>query len=334
MDKQIKQRFNESILQETMQRFSIATDAINSLDGSESFIYEFARGSEAFILRIGHSARRNEALIHGEVDWINYLADGGASVARAVRSANDRLVEAMPDGTGDYFLAVAFEKVDGKSAWEGGGWTPELYEQYGQLLGKMHRLAKDYQPANPAWARPQWDDALISDIEENLPPTENVVLKKYRAVFEHISGLPKDKDSFGLIHFDAHGGNFLVDKSGTITLFDFDDCNYNWFINDIAIVLFYMVAVSRDKTKITTEFMPHFLRGYRQENQLDAEWLKEIPYFLKLREIDLYAVIHRSFDVNDIEDSWAARFMENRKTNIEHDVPFVAFDFESLAEWL
>ncbi len=46
--------------------------------------------------------------------------------------------------------------------------------------------------------------------------------------------------------------------------------------------------------------MTHFLSGYRAENQLGEGWLKEIPSFLKLREIDLYAVIHISFGVDNI----------------------------------
>jgi hypothetical protein len=62
---------------------------------------------------------------------------------------------------------------------------------------------------------------------------------------------------------------------------------------------------------------------------LDQDWLKEIPYFLKLREIDLYAVIHRSFDVENITDPWVAMYMENRKQRIEDEVPFLDFDFST-----
>jgi hypothetical protein len=59
--------------------------------------------------------------------------------------------------------------------------------------------------------------------------------------------------------------------------------------------------------------------------------LQELPWFLKLREIELYGVIHRDFDVNAIDNAWCARFMRDRKAKIEHDVPFVDFDFASLA---
>jgi hypothetical protein len=45
----------------------------------------------------------------------------------------------------------------------------------------------------------------------------------------------------------------------------------------------------------------------------------------------LYAVLHRDFNVNNIDDEWCARFMHNRKSRIENDVPYIDFDFESLS---
>ena len=88
---------NEKILQEAMQRYGIKKDDIQILDSFESFIYEFKNDSGEYILRISHSIRRNHALIHGEVDWINFLSDHGISVARAILSNHGNLVEAIPD---------------------------------------------------------------------------------------------------------------------------------------------------------------------------------------------------------------------------------------------
>jgi Ser/Thr protein kinase RdoA (MazF antagonist) len=329
MESRIKERYNEAILQEAMRRHGIAPGQIHLLDGFESFMYEFERGSGAYILRIGHSFRRSEALIQGEVDWLNYLAAGGATVARAVRSARGSLVESIDDGQGERFLATAFEKARGKPAWEI-GWSESLFETYGQLLGRMHALSKRYIPADPAWRRPQWDDEIMLDVEGNLPASDGMIGVKFQTLMAHLRMLPQDAESYGLIHFDAHAGNFFVDGAGTITLFDFDDCHYSWFINDIAIVLFYMVMGKKDVQGFTREFLTHFFRGYRRENHLDAGWLREIPYFLKLREIDLYAIIHRSFGTDYVNDPWCARYMQGRKERIENEVPYLDFDFEPL----
>ncbi len=333
MEQGIKDRYTNAILQEAMRRYDIAAGQITPLDGFESYIYEFRRDSRDYILRLTHSIRRSEELICGEVDWINTLAKGGVPVARAVYSQGGNLVETIADGQGGAFLATAFVKAAGRRPWEV-GWTPERYAVYGQLLGQMHALAQTYQPTNPAWKRPAWDDDVMEFPERYLPNSEALAKQKYRAVCEQVLRLPKEPASYGLIHQDAHQSNFLMDETGKITLFDFDDCAYSWFINDIAIVLFYMSVEEDDAPAFTQTFMQHFLRGYRQSHSLGSQWLKEIPAFLKIREIELYAVIHRDFNLDNIDNAWCKHFMHERKYKIECDVPFIDFDFETLSAYL
>ncbi len=107
---------------------------------------------------------------------------------------------------------------------------------------------------------------------------------------------------------------------------------YGWFIYDIAMVLFYAALGKEDMAAFTKTFMGDFLQGYAQENMLDPPWLPEIPHFLKLREIDLYAIIHRSFDVENIDDPWCARYMAGCKEKIEENVPFIEFDWGTLVK--
>jgi len=329
MDQLIKDRYNDTILQDAMQCYGIAKDKLHARKAFESFIFEFERDSHAYILRLAHSFRRSEALILGEVDWINYLAEGGVSVAKAIPSESGKLVEVIHDQQGGTFLATAFVKAQGEAPWD--LWTPRLYESYGEMIGRIHALSKHYQPTQLTWKRPDWDNDLFEFVERYLPETEYIAKKKYKEVCNHVNTLAKNRESYGLTHQDAHGSNLFVDKRGQITFFDFDECAYNWFINDVAVVLFYIVQDAEDWRAFTEEFMLHFLRGYVQACPLSSAWLKEIPNFLKIREIELYAVMYRDFDVQHIEDEWCARFMYNRKYRIEHDVPYIDFDFESLS---
>ncbi len=330
MEKRIKDRYNDDILHTMMQRYAIQPEQIQLLDGFESFMYAFERDGDAYILRVGHSLRRSIPLIQGEVDWINYLAAGGASVSRAILSENDNLVEIVDDGQGGHFLGTAFVKAQGSPPGRA-VWGAPLFEEYGRLIGRMHALAKNYQLPDPAWKRPEWDAPGMLDMEDWLPASEGPVLETYYTLKTYLDTLPKDGDTYGLIHQDAHGGNFFVDDAGRITLFDFDDCAYSWFMNDIAIVLFYAAVNTDDPSAFTEHFMTHFLKGYKSENHLSPAWLKEIPHFLKLREIDLYAIIHRSFDVDNLEDDpWVANYMQGRKEKIENDVPFIDFAFDRL----
>jgi amicoumacin kinase len=333
MEERIRERFHDDIFQAIIQRFGIADGQIRSLDAFESFIYEFERDGAGYILRIGHSLRRSEALIQGEVDWINYLAEGGVSVSRAIHSEHGKLVEVVEDGQGGQFLATAFVKAQGKPPWVV-GWTPALYETYGELLGRIHARTRSYHPVQPAWKRPEWDDDIFEFVDHFLPATEVFARQRYHALLKHLHHLPKDSHSYGLIHQDAHSSNLMVDGSGRLTLFDFDDCGYSWFINEIAIVLFYIAQDAEDIVAFTRSFMSHLLRGYQKVCVLDPRWLKEIPNFLKVREIELYAAIHRDFDIHNIDNQWCARFMHKRKSLIEQNVPFIDFDFETLAEQL
>ena len=86
-------------------------------------------------------------------------------------------------------------------------------------------------------------------------------------------------DSYGLIHNDFNDGNFTVDyDNGDITVFDFDDCCYFWFIYDLACawesgigrVMFRPLAERKDFMNC---YMEDMMAGYNKENTLSAEWL-------------------------------------------------------------
>jgi len=330
MEDRIKKRFNKSILEKALDCYLILPEQAQPLDGFESFIFEFERDEGPGILRISHSIRRSMELIRGELDWVNYLFNGGASVACPIPSKSGEWVEIIDDGAGGSFLAAAFERAEGESH-RGKGWSPELLLNYGRLIGQLHRMSRDYKPQQVSWKRPQWDDPVMLEIDQYLPEEDQQVMRIYVELRDYLRDLPRDIASYGLIHQDAHQGNFFVTESGKITLFDFDDCVYSWFVNDIALVLFYAAMGQEDQAAFVTEFLTGFLPGYFREHQLDPIWFKKIPNFLKLREIDLYAVIHRSFDVENLDDPWCIRYMDGRKKRIEGNIPYLDFDFDQFS---
>lgn len=329
MKQEIRERLNDAILREAQGRYGLVAGELQELDGYESFIYTFERDGERYILRLGHSQRRSEALIRGEVDWINYLAENGVSVAWAVPSLSGNLVEPIADGHGDFFLATAFVFAPGGRVGSPLGQDAGFCRTYGRLLGKMHRLASTYQPRDPGAKRPFWTDPENSThLTDILSPADAAILAKSEALIAYLATLPTDPAHFGLIHQDAHGGNFHVDDNGSITLFDFDDCAYMWYANDVAMVLFYGSMGWEDGQLFANTFLPPFLAGYREEWEINGRWLAEIPHFMKLREIDLYAVITRDFTPEQIaEDGWLWRYMNGRREKLLHDVPFLDVDF-------
>jgi Ser/Thr protein kinase RdoA (MazF antagonist) len=318
-------------LTEALKRYGIAKRDTHLLDGFESFIYEYEKGDQGYILRISHSSRRTPDLIQGEIEWLNYLADNGVPAVRAIPSDRGNLVESIDLGSGAYFTTVSFERARGDHPRQG-DWDNGLAAKLGQTMGRMHALTKRFEPSQPRFRRPEWYEEYETDegyAEKYLPPAETVVIDKFKTLLEYLYTLPKEHDSYGLVHVDMHGGNFFVDH-GQITLFDFDDCMYTWFIYDMAMALFYAIShhcVDQQDIIWASRFLEQFLAGYRRENMINPKWLGQIPYFLKLREIDLYIIIHRSCDLDDL-DPWCASFMANRKYKIENDIPYLKLDWD------
>jgi len=333
MDPKTASLLNTDIMTEVRRLYDIQADKIKLLNGFESFIFEFGQGEKQFILRLGHSSRRSQNNIYGEVDWINYLFDGGASVAKAVLSANGNLVESVDDRNGSQFLCTAFVKAQGGIA-KKEHVNNHLFTNYGRLIGQIHALTKSYKPSNPAWKRYSWDSPENNTPDRVPRPCEKVLHEKYHFLLDHLQSLPKNTNDFGMIHQDAHLGNLFVDDEYNLTLFDFDDSVYGHFIYDIAMVFFYTSMWGNDDISgFIYNFMPVFFHGYKEFNKLDPKWLVELPNFLKLREINLYCAILFAYGEKPI-DKWCATYMYGRREKIENDVPFINFDWRSLERYL
>lgn len=325
MEPTIKAQYSPQIVEDAVARYAVDRATLQPLDGFESYIYECRRAGQACILRISHDLHRNAQAIAGEIDWVNYLADNGVDACRALPSVDGNLVEPLDSG----FTAALFMKAPGTHS-SAEIWQPPLFESMGQLMGRMHALAKTYRPADPVIRRPDWDTDIIG-LAEKFIPDQPRIIEKFNANIAATRALPRNRDNYGLIHIDFHGGNFFVDD-GRIYIFDFDDSQYSWFADDIAMCLFY--AVSHDCSSVeelahARTFLRHFLTGYARENEIGRNELANIPFFLKRREVDLYTIIHRSQDMNNL-DGWSSSFMTRRAEKILNDVPYIDLDFTQI----
>ncbi len=336
MEKWVRDSYTDAVLGGAFERYGVDRNAAKILDGFESLIYECPGKSDRFVLRISHSAHRSWQVIRGEMEYIRYLSDNGVSVARPILSPAGNLVEVIRLGTDDHhFTAAAFEWAKGGPPRKL-GWTPSLFRSMGAFMGRMHTLAKAFAPSDPAFRRPDWSNERSPSVAK-VPPSERVVVERYEELMSYLGGLPRSMDSYGLIHVDFHPGNFFLDVDdgsdpGKITLFDFDDCQYSWFAYDIAMSIFYALPVTPLTSKDIEEghtFCRNFMEGYRAENYLDPVWMREIPHFLRLREVDLYLAILSSGELESL-GKYAVNFMQGRREKIESRTPYAALDFTSI----
>ncbi len=325
MDQSIYNLFNEDVLKQAMALYQIKDDQIKKVGGFESFVYSFDKDNKEYILRITHSLRRSIEAIESEMEWIKYLHEQGVSCSLPYLSINNQYAEKI----GDYdhpFISCAFDKVKGQHL-NNETDTPDFRFRYGQLIGKMHRLSKNYSPKKKK--RIQWfEDDLITNFEKIIPEDQTILKDSLKSLIKSITNIKVHKDNFGLVHYDAHMGNFFVENN-EIHIFDFDDSQYAHFSSDIAIILFYYslhFPPSPEKDKLMISFFEEFIKGYITENLLDPEEFLYIPLFLKLREFMLYVAIYNAYKGKDY-DNWAKKYMECRKEKLENNIPFLSIDF-------
>ncbi|MEC9489105.1 MAG: phosphotransferase [Halanaerobium sp.] len=318
MDMKTREAFNEQVLDEAIARFGISSDMINFLGGFQNFVYQFTREGQDFILRFSHDSRRTPELVMGEVDWLNYLARNGLKVCKAVKSKRDRIVEVIDAGQTS-FSAVSFVKAPGRPT-EQEDLTEELFIKMGNFIGRMHMLTRDYEPSTPEIRRPEWYEGMDSLANSYLNEVDDKIKDKFIKIRRYPEKYTMGRDEYGLIHCDFHRHNFHLYQN-EIYLYDFDECSYSWFVEDIAMALFYALPDEDlpDFKQKAQQIYDWLMTGYLQENNLNPVWLNEIPYFLKQREINIYIVLKAS----KIESPFLAR----HRDKIINDIPFVDIKF-------
>ncbi len=208
-------------------------------------------------------------------------------------------------------------------------WDADQFQLLGKSIGKMHAIARGYVP--PQGSRiPDWEVGgnMFNDPIEH----ETWLKEKQSRVLEQIRALPRPADAYGIVHCDLHFANFFVDiPNQVVTLIDFDDCAYGWFVMDIAVLLFDVLVISPDADKDTyaQNFLHNFLTGYLPENSLSQFWLEQLPLFLKLLEINIYDSVARFYP--DEAGEWASKFMPGRKERLENDTPYTNLNYSALA---
>ena len=273
-------------------------DQISEHEGGRNQIIVCEKnGEKDFILRISDLHDRTLEDYLAETEFVRYLAENGAPVTDVIPSKNGKLVECIEGEKGPVFISL-FEYakgmliVDNGYRYRKGAPLEEYFYNTGKALGAIHRLSKEYYPEH---RRASYFDKFNMDYIGKLIPDQYSELKE--AIAKRISAfreLPVDGGGFGLVHFDFSDGNYHVDmSSGDITVFDFDNCIYCWYMFDLAHIWTHGVGwcmQERDPKK-RMAFMDHYfetvLEGYRTETDVASELLEKLPLFIDMTIVEL-----------------------------------------------
>ena len=289
-------------------------------EGGRNQIFICSKNDEKkFVLRISSTGDRTEKDYLAETEFVHYLAENGAPVANVIPSVKGKLVEAIDgEGSAPVFISL-FEYVKGMLLCDNGyryrEGVPleELFYNTGKVLGKIHELSKGFEPT-AGHRRPDYFDKYNMEYINHLIPVTYLDLKNAIAThLEKFQKLPTDSQNYGLIHFDFSDGNYHIDMTnGNITVFDFDNCMYCWYMFDLANLYLHGEGWFRNEPDPTIRAtgMQHYfdtiLKGYKSETTISDEFLNQLPLFIDMvlieNIVDEFECAAREGEEVDYED--------------------------------
>jgi amicoumacin kinase len=265
------------------------------------------------VVRISERGKTKERVM-AELQWMKFLYDEGVRVPKP-----DMFIENEGGRVQTTFEYISGEPVDVTTV---DYWNAARFEEMGRIVGKMHALSKEF--LLQAGIRPSWtaEDPDVFQLRKRLSPW---VQEKYDKWLQRLVSYEVTPDTIGLIHNDFHQGNLIVNAEGRLTVIDFDECSYNWYAQDLAVCFYHAYwqhsSFNGDAEAFCPIFLSHFFKGYQKENLLHPDTVEQIPVFLKLREIFLYSLFLRKWDMDSLED-WQTYTLRDLKERIEKETPY------------
>ncbi|WP_349305702.1 phosphotransferase [Bacillus sp. FJAT-49711] len=135
----------------------------------------------------------------------------------------------------------------------------------------------------------------------------------------------KTLNYFGLVHNDLHQGNLHI-VNGEIVLFDFDDCTYQFFAQDLAVSIYHAIwtgtSFHSEWEDFPNYFLTHLLEGYLSERQLSKEMYEQLLILLQMRELFLYNLFKEKWNPESMQD-WQFEILQELELNlIEKRIPY------------
>ncbi len=261
-------------------------------DGGRNLAFLVKKDDEKYVLRLSSMDDRREEDFLAEAEFIHYLAQHGAPVTDVIPSVNGKLVEVVTTSKKPVCVCL-FEYAKGKLLCENqyryreGVPIEEYFYNTGKALGAIHRLSKQYEPSH---RRMDYSDKYNKEYIDQLIPDKYKKLKQaILRKLDMFSALPREAEDYGLVHFDFSDGNYHIDFStGDITVFDFDNSLYCWYMFDLANLWIHgegwcrFIRKKEDKKAYWQHYFDTVLEGYRSETDVSEDLLSKLPLFIDM----------------------------------------------------
>ena len=199
-------------------------------------------------------------------------------------------------------------------------------------MGKLHQLSKEYTPVHRRYSF--LDKFNVGYINKLIPDSLSTMKEKIFRLLETLDRLEMDSESYGMIHFDYNDGNFNINfNTGQITVFDFDNSCFGWYMFDLASLWTHGVGwiqFEKDadkRRKFMDDYFSVVITGYRSETEISDIMLDKLSLFI---QAGLMETIVDTFEVarNNDEEPECDEWLSYRVKCLENDIPYIGFFHE------
>jgi len=267
---------------------------VTLINVSENHTFRLDRAGEPpVVLRVHRPGYQSANTILSELEWLSALRrDTGMPVPQALPGGDGRLVQSVGGAEGER-NAVLFAHVPGREPLPMDD-LGDLFETLGGLAATAHRQASAFRPS-PGFERQVWTAAAILDgrgpwgdwrlapgaAGPHAAPLERLA----RHLHDELDRYGSTPERFGLIHADMRLANLLVDGDH-VTLIDFDDCGFCWFMYDFAAATSFF-----EDSPAIPELRRRWLAGYTRVRPLAPADVDILDAMVLLRRLALLAFI-------------------------------------------
>lgn len=286
------------------------TGLVKAHDGGRNVVYTCEKeGADAKILRIAFLPDRSREDFLGELEYIRYLFEHGGSVSDVVSSRKGNLLVEITHNHHIFFISL-FKKAK----------------------GKLHQISKEYTPIHRRYSF--FDKYNAEYIDKLIPDSLSPLKEKLVELLNTLEGVDRNKETFGLNHFDYNDGIYSIDfDSGQLTVYDFDNSCYCWYMFDLASIWGNGMGWIQSepnvgkRKKFMEDYFETVLAGYRSETKIENPMLDTLPLFIQANFLEN---IIDAFEVmrNNGEEPECDEELSYRIKCMEDDIPYFGFFHE------
>ncbi|MCJ8009572.1 phosphotransferase enzyme family protein [Lederbergia wuyishanensis] len=278
-------------------------------EGFQNIVFTFKLDQMQYV---GRLSCKQKKWIKAEIEWMDFLQNNGIRLAAPIQFHGLDKVNGITINQERYVLSF-FQHTGGRpvDVLDQAQWNGEFFYEWGSKLAFLHNISG----AN--FDRPEGSASISSD--------EKWVNDCYKSLNKQLNNFPKTPNNFGLIHNDFHQGNFHM-VEGEIVLFDFDDCAYQFFAQDLAVSIYHALwtgtAFHPEWEDFPNYFLTHLLKGYLSKRHLSEDTYDRILILLQMREIVLFTLFKEKWKPENMEEWQFEKLRELESNILEKRIPY------------